>query len=467
MNDRPDIIIIGGGPGGYIAALRGAQLKKKIVLVEEDRIGGTCMNYGCIPTKYLLHQTKVFGEVAGTKNLDGPIDQIRLNWGKVQAGRRGVVERLVSGLEFLLGKGKVDVVKGTGRVKPDKTVSVQTEEGEKLFRAERIILAPGGRPASLPFLLPDGNRIITSTEALEFQEVPKSLVVVGAGAIGLEIASVYRRLGTEVTVLEILPAILPGSDRETAARLERVLRKQGLKVFTEMKIEEGRVDGDSVVIRGTSLRTSSPFEHRAEKVLVAAGREPNSDRLFDGPSFLDIDAAGCLRVDPRLETSGKGIFAIGDVIGGKLLAHKAYHDGVVAVENAAGLEKRIDYSALPMAVFTDPEFASVGLTQEEASERGVNVRAGIFPLQASGRALTMDSTDGLVKILADENDTVVGAHLLAPAASELLPLLTAAVSKGMTISDLTSLIYVHPSLSEAVGEAALKARNEALHLLNT
>jgi dihydrolipoamide dehydrogenase len=465
MAEKRDIVIIGGGPGGYLAAMRGAQLKKSITLIEEDRIGGTCINYGCIPTKYLLHQTKVFREVGGTKNLEGPLGEVRLNWSKVQQGRRAVVDQLVKGLVFLLEKGKVEILKAPARLSADRTVVARTAEGERRFEADKVIVATGSRAAGLPFLKIDGRTVITSTEALELADVPKSLLIIGAGAIGLEMGSIYRRLGTDVTVLEILPQILPGSDKEAVTRLERALKKQGLKIFTEMRIDAAVVADGAVTLKGVSLRTNAPFEYRADKVLLSAGRKPNTEGLFDGESFLDMDR-GFIKVDAALETSVPGVYAIGDVIGGKLLAHKAYHDAVVAVENASGFTRAVGYGSLPAAVFTDPEFATVGLTQEEAAAKGIKVKSGVFPLQASGRAMTMEATDGLVKVLADDSDRVIGAHVVAPGASDMIPVLTMAVSKGLTLKELDGIIYVHPTLSETIGEAALKANGEALHILN-
>ncbi|MGZ7066027.1 MAG: dihydrolipoyl dehydrogenase [Candidatus Aminicenantales bacterium] len=467
MAEKRDIVIIGGGPGGYLAAMRGAQLKKRITLIEEDRVGGTCINYGCIPTKYLLHQTKLYQEVKGLRTLAGPVDQISMDWAKVQEGRVSVVDRLVNGIVFLLEKGRVEIVKGTARVSADRIVTARTAAGEKAYDAEIVIVATGSRAASLPFLKPDGRTVVTSTEAMAFVAVPKSLLVVGAGAVGLEIGSIFRRLGTDVTVLEIMPGILPGADRETATRLDRVFKKRGPKVLTQMRIETAKVEEGRATLSGTSLATQAPFAYTAEKVLLAAGRKPNVENLFEGPSFLDLDRGGFIKVNEKLETGVPGIYAIGDVIGGKLLAHKAYHDAVVAVENASGFDRRADDAAVPMAVFTEPEFASVGLTQEEAVERGIKVQIGVFPLQASGRAMTMDATDGLVKIIADGSDTVIGAHILAPGASDMIPVLTMAVSKGMTLGEVASQIYIHPSLSETIGEAALKAKNEALHILNS
>jgi len=467
MAEQKDIAILGGGPGGYVAALRAAQLRKSVVVFEADRVGGTCMNYGCIPTKTLLHETRQFHELKRHPRFTGPVADVGLDWAAVQARRQFVVDRLVTGLEFLLQRGRVSVVKGTARLLDGRTIAVRTETGETRFEAGRILLATGSRSADLPFLKPDGRTVLTSREALGLPEVPRSLVVVGAGAIGLEMGAIYARLGTDVTVLEILPQILPGADREVAGRLERTLKKQGLKILTQMRIDEAVVAGGTVEFKGVSLKTNAPFVLKADKALLAAGRRPNSEGLSDPPGLIELARGGYVRVNEKLETNLPGVYAVGDLAGGKLLAHKAYHDAVVAVDNAAGLERSVDYTALPMAVFTEPEFASVGLTEEEARARGGAVKIGQFPLQASGRALTMEAVDGTVKIVADADDTVVGAHVMAPAAGEMIPVLTMAVARKLKLRDVGHLIYIHPTVSEAVGEAALKARNEALHLLNT
>jgi dihydrolipoamide dehydrogenase len=464
MDHKSDIAIIGGGPGGYLAALRAPQRGRKVVLFEEDRVGGTCMNYGCIPTKYLLHQTKILKEVREIRTITGGAG-VGLDWAAVQAGRLAVVDRLVRGIEFLLEKGGVEIVKGRARLEDAGRIIVETVDGPQTYRAGAVILATGSRAASLPFLSPNGTEVVTSTEALAFPEVPKSLLVIGAGAIGLEMGSIYRRLGTDVTVLEVLPGIIPGSDREAAVRLERTFKKQGLKVLTQMSIASAEVAPGKVTLKGTFLKNNDPFEYSADRVLLAAGRRPNSAGLApDG--MLTLARGGVVAVNDRLETGVPGVYAIGDLIGGKLLAHKAYHDAIVAVENACGMNRTVDYRALPMAVFTDPEFASVGLTQEEADAKGIKVKSGVFPFQASGRALTMDSTDGMVKVLADGEDRIIGAHIIAPGASEMIHELALAVSRGLTLGEIGGLIHIHPTLSEAIGEAALKAKNEALHLLN-
>ncbi|MGB9906108.1 MAG: dihydrolipoyl dehydrogenase [Candidatus Saccharicenans sp.] len=462
-----NLVIIGGGPGGYLTALRAAQLGLTVTVVEENWLGGICINVGCIPTKYLTHQSAVFHQLKTNRNLEGPLNELKLNWAKVQQGRQAVVERLVKGLEFLMMRNKIKIIKGRGKVVGPGQVLVKTEKEEISLQADKIILATGSRPADFPFLKFDGQKIISSTEALSLPEPPKSLLVVGAGAIGLELGSVYQRVGTEVTVLEIMPGILPGTDLTTAQRLERILKKQGLKIYTRMKIEAAEVGENLVKLKGVSLADDKPFEFSAEKVLIAAGRKPNVEDLVWDETLLKRQKGNFVEVNERAETSIPGIYAIGDLIGGKLLAHKAYHDGIVAAENAAGEERRLDYSAVPAAIFTEPELATVGLSQEEAQARGIEIKVGEFPLQANGRALTLDSYEGLVRVIADKKtDEVLGAHLLAPHASEMIPVLTMAVSRRLKLKDLDSIIYIHPTLSESIPEAALKANGLALHILN-
>ncbi len=467
MSVQKDIAVIGGGPGGYVAALRAAQLGKTVVLFEKEWIGGTCMNVGCIPTKHLLHQTKILREIRTAKTLDGPVAQVTLNWGRVQEEKRKVVDRLVRGIEYLLKNNKIDIVRGTALLRDERRVGVRDGAGEgTVYEAGAVILAQGSRPAELPFLKFDGTNVLSSTEMLDLAEPPKTMVVIGAGAIGLEMGTIYSRLGTEVTVLEIMPAALPGCDREMGQRFELVLKKQGLKVLTQSRLESCERAGGGLVLKGTILKTNAPFEYRAEKVLLATGRRPNSENISEGGSLVALDKRGFVQVNERLETNVPGVFAVGDVIGGKLLAHKASHEGLAAAENAAGRCGPVDYRALPMAVFTDPEFASVGLTEEEARAESGEVRTGTFTFQANGRALTMDAPDGLVKIIADKNDRILGAHILGACGSDLIAEITLAMTKGLKTSDVAASIHIHPTLSEAVMEAALKVDGRAIHCMN-
>ncbi|MGB8951302.1 MAG: dihydrolipoyl dehydrogenase [Candidatus Aminicenantales bacterium] len=466
MDKQTDIAIIGAGPGGYVAALRGAQLKKRIVLVEEDKAGGTCMNYGCIPTKYLLHQTKVFKEWKECNKFEGPLQQVTFNWKKVQEEKGKVVERLVRGVEFLLKKNGVEFVRGRASLKDEKHILVQTQEGESLITAEKVILSTGSRSADFPFLRPNGKEVITSQEALELEAIPRTLLIVGAGAIGVEMGTIYSRMGTQVTILEMMPTILPGCDKEMAVRLEKILRSQGMKILTQMKIEHAVMSPENIRIKGTDMKNQSVFEIEAEKVLMAAGRKPNSEVFQSGPIKISSGKTGSIEVNSRMETNIPGIYAVGDLIGGKLLAHKASHEGLVAVENAAGGKRVVEDRALPMAVFTEPEFATVGITEGEARDREGQIQVGTFSFQANGRALTIESTEGLVKIIANTKDEIIGAHILGPLASELIPELTLAVHKRLKLRDISSSIHIHPTLSEAVMEATLKAKGEALHCLN-
>ncbi len=465
MTEKRDLVIIGGGPGGYIAALKAAQLGRRVTLIEADRLGGTCMNWGCIPTKFLLHQTDLLAEWKRSRNLAGSPAGPTLDWKRVLEEKRSVIDRLVRGVEFLLQRAKVEVVKGRGSLRSERQVLCRSHDGERIFEFDRAILAAGSRPAALPFLRPNGTEIITHIEALELETAPRSLIVVGAGAVGLEFGVIFSRLGTDVTVLEMMPAILPGMDRQMAMRLERLLKKQGLKILTGMRLEAGAIEGGGVRLRGTSLKTQETFEYAAEKVLLATGRKPNSEGLLDGAADF-LDRAGFVRVSSRLETSVPGIYAIGDLIGGKLLAHKAEHEGIVAAENAAGGAAEMAYNALPMSVFTEPEFAAVGLTDEEAKETGIETRTGIYMLQANGRAVALDSVDGMIKVIAGPDGRIIGAHILAPFASEMISEVTLAVRKGLSLADIGETVHVHPTISEGIMEASLKAERQAVRILN-
>lgn len=466
MKKKWDIAVLGGGPGGYVAAIRAAQLKKRVVLVEKHKIGGTCMNFGCIPAKYLLHQAKIYEEFKGNKNLEGPLEKIRYNWKKVQEEKNKVIEKLVRGIEFILKRNRVTIIRGSAFLRENRQIVVQTEGEEMVFESDKIILATGSSPSKLPFLAPDGKGVITSREALELADIPKKMLIIGAGAIGLEIGTIYQKLGSEVSILEIMPTILPGAEKEITTRLERILKIQGLNIYTQMRIEEALVKKGKVYLKGVCIKDQIPFEFEAEKVLLAAGRIPNSAELKGKNINISQDKFGFVKVNPHLETDVPGIYAIGDLIGGRFLAHKASHEGILASENASGEKKVMNYDALPMAVYTEPEFSSVGFTEQEAKEKKTGIQVGLFSLQANGRALTIGKQEGMVKIIADNKDRIIGAHILAPNASELIAEMTLAIDKEMRLQDVSSSVHVHPTLSEAVMEAAMKAKNTAIHVLN-
>lgn len=466
MEKKFDIAVIGAGPGGYVAAIRAAQLKKSVVLVEREEIGGTCVNWGCIPAKFLLHQTQVFRELRENKFLEGPAAELRCDWKKVLEEKDKRVERMVKGIDFLLKRNGVNVVYGEAQLGPDKRIEVKSSEQNLVFEAGKVILATGSRSAELPFLKPNTREIITSREALDLGEIPGEVVIVGAGAIGLEMGAIFQRLGSKVNILEILPQILPGSDPEMARRLERLLKLQGVNIFTRMQIEECYVEDSRVHLKGICHKDQAAFEYGADKVLLAVGRQPVSESLRSLSPGISFDKSGFVVVNSRLETGLPGVYAIGDLIGGKLLAHKASHEGMVAVENACDANKRMNYLGLPLAVFTEPEFACVGMTEPEAKEKFHKIKVGLFSLQASGRALIIGSQEGVVKIIADNDEHILGAHILAPHASEIIPEMAMAIVNNMKLKDVADNIHIHPTLSEALMEAALKARNESIHMLN-
>lgn len=466
MDDKYEIAVIGAGPGGYVAAIRAAQLKKKVLLIEEDKIGGTCMNRGCIPAKYLLQQTKLLKDLKCNKNFSGSLDKIQFNWKKVQEEKLSIVDRLVKGIELILHKNKVEIVRGKATLEEGKKIVIQIGKESRIVQADKIILAAGSRPSDLPFLKPNGKEVITSREALELESIPQKLLIVGGGAIGLELGTIFHRMGSEVTLLEIMPSILPGSDLEMVKRLQRILKGQGLKIFTHMKIDKYASSQGRVLVKGTSLKDNVPFEFAADNILLATGRRPNVENLGMINRLLKLQKNGFVKANARMETGIPGVYAIGDLVGGKLLAHKASHEGLVAAENSSGGNSTIRYDALPMAVYTDPEFSSVGLTEEEAIEKEMKIQTGLFSLQANGRALTMGQMEGAVKIIADEKSRIIGAHILSPNASELIAEMTLAVKKQMSLQEVADSVHVHPSLSEALMEAAMKARGEAIHMLN-
>jgi dihydrolipoamide dehydrogenase len=466
MTQTCDIAIIGAGPGGYVAAIRAAQLGKSVTLIEKEHVGGTCMNWGCIPTKFLLHETGLFRNMRQSRLLKGPLSEVRCDWPLVQDEKQKRVDKLIQGIEFLLEKNGVTLIQGSASLREAHSVEIQEPGGSRtILEAGHIILALGSRPSQLPFLVPDGKQVLTSREALELEEVPPTLLIVGAGAIGLEMGTIYHRLGSRVTILEILPQILPGVDRSLARRMERILKSQGMDIRTRMQLEAAGQRGDRISLRGTCLKDRQPFEFSADKVLLATGRRALTEGC--GLASLEWDDLGFLSVNENLETDVSGVYAIGDLIGGNLLAHKASHEGIMAVENIAGANHNYREQIVPMAVYTEPELATVGWGEEEAKDRlGSGIKTGMFSLQANGRALTMGEHEGVVKVVADAEDRVVGAQILAPYASELISEMTLAVTRRMSLKDVAETVHIHPSLSEAVMEAALHAQRRAIHVLN-
>ncbi|HKR54609.1 MAG TPA: dihydrolipoyl dehydrogenase [Chthoniobacterales bacterium] len=466
--DKFDVVIIGSGPGGYVAAIRAGQLGLKTALIEKDKdLGGTCLNVGCIPSKALLTSSDhfVFAKKEAAKHgilFDNP----RVDLSTMQKRKDKVVKTLTGGVRQLMKTNKVMVLEGFGTITAPGKVSVKSSAGEaQEIETKNIIIATGSAPIELPFAKFDGKTIVSSTEALCFEEAPKKFLVIGAGAIGLELGSVWNRLGSEVTILEFLPRIALGFDLELSNLLQRTLTSQGIKFHLETKASGVKVKNGRAVVTATKANDTLTFE--ADEVLVSVGRRPFSEGLGAEKMGVEFDEKKRIKVDKHFRTNVEGIYAIGDVIAGPMLAHKAEDEGIACVENIAGKSGHVNYDAIPSIIYTNPELAGVGITEDQAKEKGMNVRVGKFPFRANGRALANEDVEGVVKFIADaETDKILGAHILQHAASELIAEPTSVIEFGGSSEDLGRTTHSHPTLSEAVKEAALAVEKRALHIVN-
>ncbi len=464
MNDRSfDIIVIGAGPGGYVCALRAAQLGLRTACVEKrETLGGTCLNIGCIPSKALLQSSENFHEAAGSFAEHGiRIEGVTLDLARMQKRKDEVVTANVRGVEFLFKKNKVTWLKGEGHISAPGTVAV----GGTDYTAKHIVIATGSDSIPLPGVAIDETRIVSSTGALALDRVPGHLLVIGGGYIGLELGSVWRRLGAQVTVVEYLDRLVPGMDGEIAKTFERVLAKQGLKFRLGTKVTGAVASGDGVAVTLEPVKGGAAETIEVDTVLVAIGRRPFTDNLGLDALGVARDARGFITVDAQYRTNVPGIYAIGDVIAGPMLAHKAEEEGVACAERIAGQAGHVNYGVIPGVVYTWPEVASLGVTEETLKAQGVEYRVGKFPFTANGRARAMGATDGFVKILADKaTDKILGAHIIGPDAGTLIAELATAMEFGASAEDVARICHAHPSLSEAVKEAALAVEGRALHI---
>ncbi len=463
-HDRYDLVVIGSGPGGYVAAIRAAQLGLKVACVEKHAaLGGTCLNVGCIPSKALLDSSEHFAFARDHAAAHGVRTSVELDLAAMMKRKDQVVRELTKGVEGLFRKNGVARFTGTGRIVSAGAVEVANGPGKETLETARILIATGSRPAALPGVPFDGRRIVHSTGALALPEVPRRLVVVGAGAIGLELGSVWRRLGSEVRVLEFMDRIVPGMDRASALLLQRALEKQGIRFGFGASVRAASVEGDHVRLAVT--RGGEPVEEECDVLLVAVGRKPFTEGLGALELGVRTDDRGRIEVDGEWRTSVPGIWAIGDVIPGPMLAHKAEEEGVAAVERMAGRAGHVAYDCVPSVVYTWPEFASVGLSEEAAKDRGIEVAVGAFPFLANGRARAMGEKDGQVRILADaRTDRILGAHIVGPRASDLIAELVLAMELGASAEDVARSVHAHPTLPEAVKEAALAVGKRAIHI---
>lgn len=458
-----DLIVIGGGPAGYVAAIRGAQLGLNVACIEkEDKLGGTCLRVGCIPSKAMLESSHKF-EDAQKHFADHGIDisEVKLNLKKMMARKDKVVSELASGICGLLKKNKITSYKGTGEITAKGKVTLHTSGGDEELTAKHILIATGSVSSTLPGIELDGVGVGTSTEALCYDKVPDHLVVIGAGVIGLELGCVWSRLGAKVTVLEYFDRILPGMDAEIAKEALKLFKRQGLafKLKTRVTSAKRAKNGKCLV----EYEGAPPME--ADKVLVAVGRKANTDGLGLESVGIELGARGIIPVDDRYQTQVEGIYAVGDVIDGPMLAHKAEEEGIACVNMIAGKYGHVNYDAIPGVTYTNPEIASVGQTEEQLKEAGVKYKKGGFPFLANGRAKANGDTAGKVKVLADaETDRILGVHIIGPHAGDLLAEAVAAIEFGASAEDLAMVCHSHPSLSEAVKEASMAVAGEAIHM---
>ena len=464
-NDSFDLIVIGAGPGGYVAAIRAAQLGFKTACVEREYLGGTCLNVGCIPSKALLDSSERFYAVKHQLARHGiNVQGATLDLPKMMARKDDVVAKLTGGVGGLFRKHKIEHLKGHGRITAPGTVEVTGADGKKQsYKAKRILIATGSAPIELPGLKFDGKHILSSTEALTIPQVPKRMIVVGAGYIGVELGSVWNRLGSDVLVLEFLDGVLPPSDREMASALQRSLEKQGLKFRFKTVAESAKVENGRVKVSWKSGDQSGVEE--VDKVLVSVGRRPVTDNLGLDSLGVRLDKKGYVLVDEHFKTNVDGVYAIGDVIGGVMLAHKAEEEGIAAVEQMAGKGGHVNYHTCPSVVYTHPELAQVGLTEEDARQRHGEVNVGKFPFTANGRARGMDETEGFVKMIADaKTDKILGVHILGAHASDMIAECVVAMEFGASSEDVARSFHAHPTMPEAIKEAALAVEKRQIHI---
>jgi dihydrolipoamide dehydrogenase len=466
--DKFDVVIIGSGPGGYVAAIRAGQLGLKTAIIEKEKeLGGTCLRIGCIPSKALLTSSDHFTFAKKEANKHGIIiENPRVDLPAMLSRKDKVVKALTGGVRQLMKTNKVTVFEGTGIITAAGKMAIKSAAGEtQEIETKNIIIATGSVPVELPFAKFDGNTIVSSTEALSFSEAPKKLLVIGAGAIGLELGSVWNRLGSEVTMLEFLPRIAIGFDLELSILLQKALTAQGITFHLETKVTDVKVKNGRAVATATKADKQLTFE--ADKILVSVGRRAFADGVVGKGVGVELDERKRVKIDRNFRTNIDGVFAIGDVVAGVMLAHKAEEEGIACVENIAGKSGHVNYDAIPGIIYTNPELAGVGITEDQAKEKAMNVRIGRFPFRANGRALANEDAEGMVKFIADaKTDRILGAHVLQHAASELIAEATSVIEFGGSSEDLGRTCHAHPTLSEAVKEAALAVEKRALHIVN-
>ena len=465
MTEKFDTVVIGGGPGGYVCAIRLAQLGQKTACIEaRGALGGTCLNIGCIPSKSLLNLSENFKKAKNFSKLGIETGDVKLNLDKMMKNKEKAVSILTKGVEFLFKKNKVTYLKGFGSFVSDKKISVKGEDGKKKeIEAKNIIIATGSEAMPMPNVEFDEKTIVSSTGALSLKEVPKSLVIVGGGYIGLEMGSVWSRLGAEVNVIEFLDHITPGMDREISEEFMKILKKQNIKFHLNRKVTSIKKTNNGVQI-STSDKNGDTKEFNCDVALISIGRKPFTSNLNLSSAGVKSDEKGRIKIDKKFQTSSKNIYAIGDVIDGPMLAHKAEEEGIAVAEIIAGQSGHVNYDLIPGVIYTTPEVASIGLTEEQLKEKNKSYKIGKFPFMANSRAKAIDEPEGFVKILADKDtDKVLGVHMIGPHVGEMIAEMAVAMEFGASSEDIARTCHAHPTFSEAIKEAALSVEKRQIH----
>lgn len=468
MSDNYDVVVIGGGPGGYVASIRAAQLGLKVACVEmRGSLGGTCLNVGCIPSKALLHASELFDEANGGMDKFGiSTGKVSIDVSKLMDHKAGIVTDLTNGIAYLFKKNKVDYVDGRGSVAGAGKVDVALNDGKKTtLNTKNIVIATGSDVAGLPGIDIDEKQVVSSTGALSLPKVPKHMVVIGGGVIGLELGSVWKRLGADVTVVEFMDRITPEMDGEVSKTFARILKKQGFKLKLKSKVTGVKTTKTGATVTVEAAAGGKPEKIKCDSVLVAVGRKPYTDGLGLAEAGINMTERGQVDINDHFETNVSGVYAIGDVVRGAMLAHKAEDEGVAVAEIIAGYAGHVNYDAIPGVIYTMPEVASVGQTEEQLKDAGVAYNVGKFPFTANSRAKANSQTDGFVKILSSKDtDKVLGAHMIGADAGNMIAEVTLAIEKGLTAEDIAYTCHAHPTETEAVKEAAMAAGGSPIHM---
>jgi dihydrolipoamide dehydrogenase len=462
VNNHVENLVIGGGPGGYVAAIRLGQLGRDTMLAEKETLGGVCLNVGCIPSKTIVRAAKLMKDIQRANDFGIETSQPKMDLQKLQTWKKGVVDKLARGVAYLCKGNKVNVVYGEARFQGPHQVEIKSREGSKVVNADNVIIATGSRPVEIPGFKFDGKFVITATEALSFTEAPRNFVIIGGGVSGLELGMAYAEFGSHITVIEMLDQLLPGTDIDLVKVVERTLRKLGVETHLKARAKwakDGKVSAQ--------LADGKEIEVAADRVMVVVGRRANSDQISLETTGVKTDQAGFIQVNSQMKTNVPGLYAIGDVVGQPLLAHKASKQAIVAAEVIAGEASAADFKAIPSAVWTDPEIATVGLTEAEAKKQGYEPIVGKFPFTALGRAKAVGETDGFIKVVADkESEQILGIHMVGADVTDLISEAALAIEMGATLDDLALTVHPHPTLPEALMEATEAAKGKAINILN-